>query len=153
MQKKEHEFNSMMESLNEDVQAQRETINDLKDALASERKRLSDSRKVQALQRNGISETEQIRIALQLVSQQSESSIPIYLQRKIDPDRMTYEQLLELQELVGHVNIGLTAEQIHTLDVLPWEGHDVQCAICQIDITEGEIVKKLPRCEHVYHTG
>ena len=87
-----------------------------------------------------------------MVSKGRDTSIPPYLARKIDPDRMSYEQILEMQEMVGFVSKGLTSEQMELLEVIPYDGDEVQCAICQVDIVHGEMIRILPRCEHIYHT-
>ena len=72
-----------------------------------------------------------MKIALNLVAKGRDSALPPYLQRKIDPDRMSYEQILEMQEMVGFVSRGLTADQIECLEALPWEGEEeCQCAVC-----------------------
>lgn len=60
---------------------------------------------------------------------------------------MTYEQLIELGEQIGSVNIGLNQYQIDEIKEIP----DAfgACSICQCDY-DGERVKEL-KCGHQYH--
>ncbi|CAG9332608.1 unnamed protein product [Blepharisma stoltei] len=64
-----------------------------------------------------------------------------------DPDNMTYEQLLELGEQIGTVNVGLSNEEIEGIKVV--ENANGCCSICQNDFIR-EDVKEL-RCGHQYH--
>ena len=71
-----------------------------------------------------------------------------------NPDAMSYEQLLQLEEEAGKVCKGLTKEQIKNL---PTDKYDkkkynecYQCIICMEEFNEGEEVTLLP-CEHIFH--
>ena len=73
-----------------------------------------------------------------------------------NPDRMTYEQLMELGQNNGEVCRGLTQEQIDTLldpPVAYEEGvtptMEKQCLICMENFQNGQLVRILP-CKHVY---
>lgn len=64
-----------------------------------------------------------------------------------DPDVMTYEELLALEEQIGDVECGLTQEQLHDLPMVKGEG---LCTICQYDFFTNEFAIQLP-CGHEYH--
>ena len=94
---------------------------------------------------------------------------------EINVDEMSYEQLLELEELMGKVSKGLTPEQI---EVAFWFYRDSighcysslrtksrpreanvsvallmanSCSVCQYEVATGETVKILP-CDHIFHS-
>ena len=71
-----------------------------------------------------------------------------------NPDKMTYEQLLAMEEKVGNVNKGLTKEKINKIPIIyfkkSYSKDNNKCIICQDDFRENEKVKKLS-CEHLYH--
>lgn len=101
-------------------------------------------------------------------------------QRDIDPDRMTYEELLQLGEEVGDVKKERWRQMaVQVLSSLPthrWTGDnraDVsyvlvsgdlcarlvltlfptgRCIICQYEFVEGDMALTLP-CAHVFHEG
>lgn len=81
-------------------------------------------------------------------------------QDNIDPDNMSYEELLELGETVGTQSRGLSQEQISLLPVSKYKcgfflrkkSRDERCVICQIEYARGEKRITLP-CKHVYHAG
>lgn len=81
-------------------------------------------------------------------------------QDSIDPDNMTYEELLELGEAVGTQSRGLTPEQISSLPVSKYKcgfflrkkSRDERCVICQMEYKRGEKRITLP-CNHVYHAS
>ena len=73
-----------------------------------------------------------------------------------DPDKMTYEQLLELEENVGSVSKGLTKKQIKKIPKViynknKFKGDDNKCVVCQYEFKNGENVTKLP-CGHLFHS-
>ncbi|XP_029128602.1 E3 ubiquitin-protein ligase BIG BROTHER [Cajanus cajan] len=79
----------------------------------------------------------------------------------IDPDNMTYEELLELGESVGTQSRGLSQEQISLLPVKKYKcgwfffrkkSRDERCVICQMEYKRGEKRITLP-CKHVYHAS
>ncbi|KAE8720793.1 E3 ubiquitin ligase BIG BROTHER [Hibiscus syriacus] len=90
---------------------------------------------------------------------QSNSNSQVVWQDNIDPDNMTYEELLDLGEAVGSQSRGLSLELI---DLLPTsrckfrsfllrKKSRERCVICQTRYKIGEQQMKLP-CKHVYHS-
>jgi len=71
-----------------------------------------------------------------------------------NPDIMSYEQLLELEEGVGNVNKGLSKEKINKIPNKPFHKaffeENNQCIICMENFDENELVKQLP-CGHIFH--
>ena len=71
----------------------------------------------------------------------------------IDPDEMTYEQLLELEEKIGIVCKGLRPEHIEKLDYKELEDDlEDQCSVCFCGMEKGEVIIILP-CDHTFHKG
>jgi hypothetical protein len=77
--------------------------------------------------------------------------LPPNLRGEIDPDQMTYEQLLELEEAIGYVPTGCSAETIQSFPTTVLDADGEQCTICQLDMVAGETVKTLIKCGHAYH--
>ncbi|XP_021727569.1 uncharacterized protein LOC110694703 [Chenopodium quinoa] len=87
-----------------------------------------------------------------------------YRDLRLDVDNMTYEELLELGDRIGHVSTGLGDDQIgrclrktklSILNELPSQSHisaDIEgkCSICQDEYEVEEEVGKL-ECGHAYH--
>lgn len=77
----------------------------------------------------------------------------------VDPDNMTYEELLELGEVVGSQSRGLSQEAISLLPVSKFKcsffwrkkSKNERCVICQMEYKRGERQITLP-CKHIYHT-
>ncbi|XAR54354.1 hypothetical protein NMG60_11029438 [Bertholletia excelsa] len=80
-------------------------------------------------------------------------------QDNIDPDNMTYEELLDLGEAVGTENRGLSPELISSLPTSKYKSGGFfsrkksveRCVICQMRYKRGDRQINLP-CKHVYHT-
>ncbi|KAL0866762.1 hypothetical protein Bca101_045880 [Brassica carinata] len=80
-------------------------------------------------------------------------------QDDIDPDTMTYEELIELGEAVGSESRGLSQELIETLPTRKYKLGSFfsrkrageRCVICQLKYKIGEKQMNLP-CKHVYHS-
>ncbi len=73
-----------------------------------------------------------------------------------DPDQMTYEQILALQEQVGYVSKGFTKQDIQKIPTIRYykkvyKNND-KCTVCQFEFNEGETLRKL-NCDHLYHKG
>jgi hypothetical protein len=90
---------------------------------------------------------------------QEELAIKAVEQQIIDdlcpnPDAMTYEQLLDLEDNVGKVNRGLNIEQFDKLPLKKYRKEkfkgNYQCIICMEEFIEKEKVKLLP-CGHIFH--
>uniref|UniRef100_A0A7N0SWW7 RING-type domain-containing protein n=1 Tax=Kalanchoe fedtschenkoi TaxID=63787 RepID=A0A7N0SWW7_KALFE len=81
-------------------------------------------------------------------------------QDTINPDTMSYEELLELGETVGTENRGLTKEVIALLPVSRYKrwffwrrkSRNERCVVCQMEYKRGDKQITLP-CKHVYHAG
>ncbi|KAK4745589.1 hypothetical protein SAY87_011901 [Trapa incisa] len=81
-------------------------------------------------------------------------------QDNIDPDSMTYEELLELGEAVGTQNRGLSQELISLLPISKYKrfffsrkrSQHERCVICQMEYKRGDRCMTLP-CKHIYHAG
>ena len=71
-----------------------------------------------------------------------------------NPDKMSYEQLLELEEGLGNVNKGLSKDKINKIPEKPFHkalfDDNIQCIICMEGFNENEFVKQLP-CKHIFH--
>jgi len=90
---------------------------------------------------------------------QEEFAIQAVNQQIIDelcpnPDAMTYEQLLQLEDEVGNVSKGLNSQQFENLPITKYKkekySENFQCIICMEEFNEKEKVKLLP-CGHIFH--
>nr|GEW48687.1 E3 ubiquitin ligase BIG BROTHER [Tanacetum cinerariifolium] len=89
----------------------------------------------------------------------SASSSHVVWQDDIDPDNMTYEELLDLGEAIGTESRGLSQELIDSLPTTRYKSGGFflrkksgeRCVICQMRYKRGEKQINLP-CKHVYHT-
>lgn len=92
----------------------------------------------------------QEELALQAVEQQ------IIDELCPNPDSMTYEQLLQLEDNVGSVSKGLSSNQIDKLPNIKYRkeknSENYQCIICMEEFEEKEKVKLLP-CGHIFHNN
>ena len=97
---------------------------------------------------NNIKEKIEEELALRAVEQQIMDEICP------NPDKMSYEQLLELEEEVGNVNKGLSKEKINKIPMKPFHkalfDDNSDCIICMEGFTENELVKQL-LCGHIFH--
>ncbi|XP_020105132.1 E3 ubiquitin ligase BIG BROTHER-like isoform X2 [Ananas comosus] len=91
---------------------------------------------------------------------QNTTSSQVIWQDNIDPDNMTYEELLDLGEAVGSQSRGLSQERISMLPVSKYKcslfsrkkNRRERCVICQMEYKRGDRQMTLP-CKHVYHAG
>ena len=71
-----------------------------------------------------------------------------------NPDSMSYEQLLQLEDNMGNVNKGLSKKQIENLPNVYYDkdkySENYQCIICMEEFQKKEKVKLLP-CGHIFH--
>lgn len=73
----------------------------------------------------------------------------------VDPDRMTYEEMLEMQERVGKVTVGLSPAQFKMLQREKYspKKHSISsCCVCLNDFEPDQEVVRL-RCEHIFDSG
>ncbi|KAL4310056.1 hypothetical protein GQ457_01G048840 [Hibiscus cannabinus] len=92
--------------------------------------------------------------------QQNSHDYQVVWQDGVDPDNMTYEELLELGETVGTQSRGLSQELISLLPVSKYKcslfsrkkSRNERCVICQMEYKRGEKQVTLP-CKHVYHAS
>lgn len=103
--------------------------------------------KLQSRHQPSYDDTE-LLLALQLSAAES----GIESQMGVDLDTMTYEQLLELGDHIGTVSVGLTPIQMARLKEEVSEEQGSTCSICQLDIDEGHLFKRLPACSHLHHS-
>lgn len=70
-----------------------------------------------------------------------------------NPDNMTYEELLELEDKIGNVCKGLPSEKIKKIKMREYSCKrykNDKCIICQFEFKENEQVKVLS-CDHCFH--
>ncbi|QCE08735.1 nucleolysin TIA-1/TIAR [Vigna unguiculata] len=74
----------------------------------------------------------------------------------VDPDELSYEELLALGEVVGTESRGLSTDTIAGLPSLNYKvgsdqhGSNDSCVICRVDFEDGESLTHLS-CKHLYH--
>ncbi|PKA56166.1 E3 ubiquitin ligase BIG BROTHER-related [Apostasia shenzhenica] len=77
--------------------------------------------------------------------------------QEVDPDELSYEELVALGEVVGTESRGLSADIIDSLPSVSYKAQSVdgsysdQCVICRLDYEDGDTLVVLP-CKHNYHT-
>ncbi|KAK4757970.1 hypothetical protein SAY87_019271 [Trapa incisa] len=76
---------------------------------------------------------------------------------EVDPDELSYEELLALSEVVGSESRGLSADTIASLPSVSYttggnqHGSSDNCVICRLDYEDGETLTILT-CKHTYHS-
>ncbi|KAB5556624.1 hypothetical protein DKX38_007533 [Salix brachista] len=76
---------------------------------------------------------------------------------EVDPDELSYEELLALGEVVGTESRGLSAATIASLPSINYKtgssqnGSNDSCVICRLDYEDGETLTLLS-CKHSYHS-
>ncbi|XP_031375141.1 E3 ubiquitin ligase BIG BROTHER-related-like isoform X1 [Punica granatum] len=76
---------------------------------------------------------------------------------EVDPDELSYEELLALGEVVGSESRGLSADTIASLPSINYtaggaqHGSSDSCVICRLDYEDGETLTVLS-CKHSYHS-
>ncbi|CAI8619961.1 unnamed protein product [Vicia faba] len=87
------------------------------------------------------------------------NSRDLFRDLRLDVDNMSYEQLLELGERIGHVNTGLKQDEMEPhirktklrfYDDASKHQVDKKCSICQEEFEEDDEVGRL-KCDHLYH--
>ncbi|TKY50709.1 E3 ubiquitin ligase BIG BROTHER-related [Spatholobus suberectus] len=75
---------------------------------------------------------------------------------EVDPDELSYEELLALGEVVGTESRGLSTDTIACLPSVNYKtgsdqhGSNDSCVICRVDYEDGESLTVLS-CKHLYH--
>ncbi|XP_047972896.1 E3 ubiquitin ligase BIG BROTHER-related-like [Salvia hispanica] len=75
---------------------------------------------------------------------------------EVDPDELSYEELIALGEVVGTESRGLSADTIASLASVNYKSQDTQegisdsCVICRLDYEDGDALTALS-CKHLYH--
>ncbi|OMO62496.1 Zinc finger, RING-type [Corchorus olitorius] len=75
---------------------------------------------------------------------------------EVDPDELSYEELLALGEVVGTESRGLSADSLASLPSLTYKtgssqtGSNDSCVICRVDYEDGDSLTVLT-CKHSYH--
>ncbi|KAJ0241671.1 hypothetical protein HA466_0210640 [Hirschfeldia incana] len=77
---------------------------------------------------------------------------------EIDPDQLSYEELIALGEFIGVEKRGLTQTEISTClkpssYVFSHDKNEIdRCVVCQMEFEEGECLVVLRLCNHPYHS-
>jgi hypothetical protein len=150
------------ETLKKKLSEQNEKLNSLKGVLFHNYTKIKSLRKQyehykRALHRSFLDESNENNLlkekmeeefALRMVEQQIMDEICP------NPDKMSYEQLLQLEEEVGNVNKGMSKDKIKEIPLKPYHKalfeDNCQCIICMENFSENELVKQLP-CGHIFH--
>ncbi|EOX99094.1 RING/U-box superfamily protein [Theobroma cacao] len=75
---------------------------------------------------------------------------------EVDPDELSYEELLALGEVVGTESRGLSADSIASLPSVTYKagssqtGSNDSCVVCRVDYEDGDSLTVLS-CKHSYH--
>ncbi|XP_021718764.1 E3 ubiquitin ligase BIG BROTHER-related-like [Chenopodium quinoa] len=102
-------------------------------------------------------DTQEIYDELEFLEEDEEGSYTDEIEEdEIDPDEMSYEELLALGEVVGEESRGLSAEEITSSlsscvhKFVECKTTIDRCVICQIEYEEGEQLAAL-HCQHSFH--
>ncbi|GAA0151967.1 hypothetical protein LIER_10565 [Lithospermum erythrorhizon] len=109
-------------------------------------------------QRGGIAGPNADSIPMECPRNHQSNREEVVWQDNIDPDNMTYEELLELGEVVGTQSRGLPEDLISCLPVSKYKrslfsrkrSRKERCVICQMEYKRGDKRMTLP-CKHIYH--
>ncbi|GMJ12998.1 hypothetical protein like AT3G19910 [Hibiscus trionum] len=75
---------------------------------------------------------------------------------EVDPDELSYEELIALGEVVGTESRGLSADSLASLPSITYKagssqiGSNESCVICRVDYEDGDSLTALS-CKHSYH--
>ncbi|XP_022858155.1 E3 ubiquitin ligase BIG BROTHER-like isoform X2 [Olea europaea var. sylvestris] len=93
-------------------------------------------------------------------NQQNTRDYEVVWEDNIDPDNMSYEELLELGEAVGTQSRGLSEDFIALLPISKFKRglfsrkkfKGERCVVCQMEYKRGDRQMTLP-CKHIYHAA
>jgi hypothetical protein len=92
-----------------------------------------------------------------MINENEENVFDSFYDDDIDPDNMTYEELLELQERIGFVCKGFSEKEIKRIPKVKYstkkaktKKYDEMCTICQYKYKSGEELRFL-NCNHSFH--
>ena len=152
-----HELRNQLKQQQEIIENLRKENRELKNSLSQSRQRPRNNVTREdiylALQMSEIDaerqaeEFEQMQLAMIMNEEQANPELRHLL---VNPDEMTYEQLMQLQEEIGSVNVGMSEEQIRMIPTIR-ASREESCAICLVSIVRGEYCKALPACKHSFH--
>ncbi|KAG8067277.1 hypothetical protein GUJ93_ZPchr0005g14962 [Zizania palustris] len=109
----------------------------------------------------GRSATERFMMLNQLVIHESREAFDPHWDMRLDIDDMSYEELLALEERIGHVNTGLADEKISSCvmevaccsnDHLQGDQNNESCVICLEEYKSEDSLGRL-KCGHRFHTN
>lgn len=122
----------------------RKEVDRLETAIASKKRLLQNQNRL-VISRE-VLENYLLSIMMQMREESEANNYP-------NPDNMTYEELLELEEKIGSVSKGLSKEKINSIQVVKFRKNDYpedKCIVCQYEFKEWEKVKLL-KCKHCFH--
>lgn len=122
----------------------RKEVDRLETAIASKKRLLQNQNRLASSRE--VLENYLLSIMMQMREESEANNYP-------NPDNMTYEELLELEEKIGSVSKGLSKEKINSIQVVKFRKNDYpedKCIVCQYEFKEWEKVKLL-KCKHCFH--
>lgn len=122
----------------------RKEVDRLETAITSKKRSIENQNRL--LNSREVLENYLLSIMMQMREESESNNYP-------NPDNMTYEELLELEEKIGSVSKGLNKEKIDSIQVVKFRKKDYpedKCIICQYEFKEWEKVKLL-KCKHCFH--
>ena len=153
-----HEENK---ALKKSLIQQEELLKQLHDLFINNYTRINSLRKKYSNLKHYLKKTIYEESEINLIKEKAEEELALRAveQQIIDelcpnPDSMSYEQLLQLEENLGSVNKGLTKDKIKKIPIKPFRkvlfDDNLKCIICMDDFEENEKVKQLG-CGHIFH--
>lgn len=119
---------------------------------------LTNQQTASRAQREGNASSNADSITMECPHNHQSNRDEVVWQDNIDLDNMTYEELLELGEVVGTQSRGLPEDLISCLPVSKYKrslfsrkrSRKERCVICQMEYKRGDRRMTLP-CNHIYH--
>eukprot|EP01017_Pseudomicrothorax_dubius_P027742 TRINITY_DN3237_c0_g1_i11.p1 TRINITY_DN3237_c0_g1~~TRINITY_DN3237_c0_g1_i11.p1 ORF type:complete len:331 (-),score=67.08 TRINITY_DN3237_c0_g1_i11:124-1017(-) len=149
-ERRNREKDIVISQLNEEITRQRIMINDLVTNRAAIRPPVTAT-----------AMNEEVELPARSFTRQEERKdvgnirgIPQRRGRLVDPDNMTYEELLALGDQIGHVSKGLSESEIRKIPKQTWNGKTKEkensCSVCLSQFEAREEILVLP-CKHYFH--